>query len=57
MIRAVASKASRIIVPECNAGKICNEVQRVVRQDVESMPKLGGAMHIPSEILDAIKRS
>jgi len=57
MIRQQVGTASRVIVPECNAGKICNEVQRVVNVPVESMPKFGGAMHVPAEILDAIKRS
>lgn len=56
-IREMAGRASRVIVPECNAGKICNEVQRLTCVRVESMPKFGGAMHVPSEILDAIARS
>ena len=57
MIRRVTGNASRIVVPECNAGKICNEVQRVVNVAVESLPKFGGAMHLPAEIFDAIERS
>ena len=57
MVRETTANARRVIVPECNAGKICNEVQRVVDAHVESMPKFGGAMHVPSEILDAITRS
>jgi len=57
MIRNETRSATRVIVPECNAGKICNEVQRVVSVQVESMPKFGGAMHVPSEIFEAIKRS
>ncbi len=57
MIREETNKAVRILVPECNAGKICNEVQRVVNIEVESLPKFGGAMHVPAEILSAIERS
>jgi len=55
-IERVARQAKRIIVPEMNMGKMCREVERVVagRAEVISLPKLGGEVHTPSEILKAI---
>jgi 2-oxoglutarate ferredoxin oxidoreductase subunit alpha len=46
----------RILVPEMNMGKICREVERAVagRAEVVSLPKLGGEMHEPAEILEAL---
>jgi len=52
----VGRQARRIIVPEMNMGKIFREVKRVVagRAEVISLPKLGGEVHTPAEILKAI---
>jgi hypothetical protein len=38
-------------------GKINRELERVCRREVEvvSLPKLGGAIHTPGEILAALK--
>jgi 2-oxoglutarate ferredoxin oxidoreductase subunit alpha len=57
VIDRLARQARRIIVPEMNRGKIYREVQRVVacRAEVISLPKLGGEVHTPSEILAAIR--
>ncbi|NLD20039.1 MAG: 2-oxoacid:acceptor oxidoreductase subunit alpha [Clostridiales bacterium] len=44
-----------VIVPEMNVGKYCNEVARVLRDKIViNMPKCGGDIHTPSEILDKI---
>ncbi|MCQ4636662.1 2-oxoacid:acceptor oxidoreductase subunit alpha [Anaerovorax odorimutans] len=44
-----------IIVPEMNVGKYCREVERVLKdKKVISMPKSGGDIHTPHEILDEI---
>lgn len=43
------------IVPEMNSGKICREIQYATCRPVRSLPKLGGVMHTPLEILNAIK--
>jgi 2-oxoglutarate ferredoxin oxidoreductase subunit alpha len=53
VIERVARQAERIIVPEMNMGKIFREVERVVgnRAEVVSLPKLGGEVHTPAEIL------
>jgi 2-oxoglutarate ferredoxin oxidoreductase subunit alpha len=56
VIDHVGRLAKRIIVPEMNVGKIYREVERVVagRAEVISLPKLGGEVHTPSEILRSI---
>jgi 2-oxoglutarate ferredoxin oxidoreductase subunit alpha len=52
----IAAQARRVIVPEMNVGKICREVERIAagRAEVISLPKLGGEVHTPAEILKAI---
>jgi 2-oxoglutarate ferredoxin oxidoreductase subunit alpha len=56
VIERVARQAKRIIVPEMNMGKIFREVKRVVggRTEVVSLPKLGGEVHTPMEILKSM---
>jgi 2-oxoglutarate/2-oxoacid ferredoxin oxidoreductase subunit alpha len=56
-IARIASTARRILVPEMNVGKIVREVERAARGrcEVVSLPKLGGALHTPAEILAAIQ--
>lgn len=56
-IKRAISKARRIIVPEMNIGKICREVERLAAegQNVISLSKMGGVLHRPGEIIDAIK--
>jgi 2-oxoglutarate ferredoxin oxidoreductase subunit alpha len=53
IIDRVGRQAKRIIVPEMNIGKIFREVGRVVagKAEVISLPKLGGEVHTPSEIM------
>ncbi len=56
VVDRIARRVRRIIIPEMNRGKICREVERVVagRAEVLPLPKLGGEVHTPSEILKAI---
>jgi len=56
-LKRVIRQANRILVPEMNIGKICREVQRINddRREIVSLPKLGGNLHTPDEILDVIK--
>jgi len=56
-IKAAIQKAERIIVPEMNIGKICREVERLATdgQQVISLSRMGGALHRPDEIIEAIK--
>lgn len=54
-LKKVAEQAKLIIVPEMNMGKYCREVERVLKDKVVvSMPKCGGDIHTPQEILDRI---
>lgn len=57
-IAGLARNARTIIVPELNIGRVVNEVKRVVegQAEVVSMPKLGGLLHTPGEILAEIER-
>jgi 2-oxoglutarate ferredoxin oxidoreductase subunit alpha len=56
-LQKLLSGVRRLVVPEMNVGKINRELERVCRREVEvvSLPKLGGAIHTPGEILAALK--
>ena len=57
MLRNAAKNATRVIVVEMNLGQIFYEVQRVLRDHkVENLPKIGGEMHKPDEILEKIEK-
>lgn len=43
------------IVPELNMGKICKELEHSILKKVISMPKVGGELHSPMEILQKIE--
>jgi len=50
------TNVSRIIVPEMNIGKVCKEVERLCPGvEVISLAKMGGELHTPTEILDAVE--
>jgi 2-oxoglutarate ferredoxin oxidoreductase subunit alpha len=51
-------KARKVIVPEMNIGKISREIERLggCDQEISSLPKLGGFLHTPLEILEAINQ-
>ncbi len=58
-LRKVARKASRIIVPEMNAGKVVKEVERVVYSSCDSCEVISVATHRridPFTILEAVER-
>lgn len=57
VIDELCLRVKKIVFPEMNMGKIVREVERVAagRAEVISLPKLGGEMHTPSEILKAIR--
>lgn len=51
----LAANVDIVIVPEMNVGKYCREVERALcGKRVVSMPKSGGDIHTPREILDRI---
>jgi len=55
-IRALPDQIHTLIVPELNVGRIIHEVEHATadRKEVISLPKLGGLLHTPGEILEAI---
>jgi len=57
LIEETASQVKTIVVPEMNMGKIVREVERASKGQagVISVPKVGGVLHHPEEILAAIK--
>ncbi|UCE39523.1 MAG: 2-oxoacid:acceptor oxidoreductase subunit alpha [Thermoplasmata archaeon] len=56
-IQAMAKKVDSIFVPEMNLGQINHPIAEFCRGecDVVSIPKTGGEMHSPSEIVDSVK--
>ena len=55
LLRQAAENVHTVIVPEMNVGKYCREVERALtHQKVISMPKCGGNIHPPRELLDKI---
>jgi 2-oxoglutarate ferredoxin oxidoreductase subunit alpha len=57
-VAALSETARLLIVPELNMGQIVHEVSRVTagRTRITSLPKLGGLLHTPREILEEIER-
>jgi 2-oxoglutarate ferredoxin oxidoreductase subunit alpha len=56
-VRRIGKAVKRIIVPEMNLGQIFYKVREAVGHDVEvvKLPKIGGIMHSPQEIAEALK--
>jgi len=46
--------AQRFLVPELNFGQMAREIERYVNVPVVSIPKLGGDLHLPSELTAAL---
>jgi len=57
-IRDLPEQVHTLIVPELNVGRVVHEVEHATagRKEVLSLPKLGGLLHTPGEILEAIER-
>ena len=49
--------ARRFLVPEMNFGQIAREIERHVRVPVVSIPKLGGDLHLPEELVAVLEAS
>jgi len=47
--------AQRFLVPEMNLGQIAREIERHVDVPVQSIPKLGGELHTPPELIAALE--
>ncbi len=58
-VKRIASKIKAFIVPEINCGQIALEVERCAGGKTETilLPHMGGGVHRPESILDAIKRA
>lgn len=55
LLRQATEHVQMVIVPEMNVGKYCREVERVLSdKKVIPMPKCGGNIHTPKELLDEI---
>lgn len=59
VIKSAAEGAKKIVVVEMNLGQIVHEVERVAcgSAEVELLPKIGGEIPLPGEILKKIKSS
>jgi 2-oxoglutarate ferredoxin oxidoreductase subunit alpha len=57
-MRDLPEQVHTLIVPELNIGRVVHEVEHATagRREVLSLPKLGGLLHTPGEILEAIER-
>jgi 2-oxoglutarate ferredoxin oxidoreductase subunit alpha len=56
-VQRLAGKCRYVFVPEMNIGKYCREVERSLKNSrVVSLPKLGGEIHSPAELLEMIAR-
>jgi 2-oxoglutarate ferredoxin oxidoreductase subunit alpha len=47
--------ARRFLVPELNLGQITREIERHVKVPVKSIPKLGGELHTPAELVAVLE--
>jgi len=47
--------ARHFLVPEMNLGQIAREIERHMKVPVTSLPKLGGELHTPAELLAALE--
>lgn len=55
VLRSVMENVELVIVPEMNVGKYVREIERTLKdKKVVSMPKCGGDIHTPKELLDEI---
>ena len=48
-------KARHFLVPEMNLGQIAREIERHTKLPVTSLPKLGGELHTPADLLAALE--
>ena len=54
-LQKLTENVELVIVPEMNMGKYCKEVERALKNKrVISMPKIGGEIHTPHEMLDRV---
>jgi 2-oxoglutarate ferredoxin oxidoreductase subunit alpha len=58
-IRQLAGKVKAFVVPELNMGQMVLEVERCAHGEarVVPVPHPGGEIHLPADILDAIRNA
>lgn len=58
-MRALSTRVRGFVVPEINLGQMVREVERcaVDRCGVLAVPRAGGEIHDPEEIVDAVIRT
>jgi 2-oxoglutarate ferredoxin oxidoreductase subunit alpha len=56
-IETLSKKVDTIFVPEMNLGQVCHPIKEYSNGECEvvSIPKIGGEMHSPKEIVDTVK--
>jgi len=52
---AAFTNAERFIVPELNLGQLAREIERHVDVPVQCLPKLGGELHAPRELIATVE--
>jgi 2-oxoglutarate ferredoxin oxidoreductase subunit alpha len=57
VVRRVGQSARKILVPEMNLGQLFHKVREAVGHGTEVLksPKIGGVMHSPLDIIEALK--
>jgi 2-oxoglutarate ferredoxin oxidoreductase subunit alpha len=57
LLRRLGERVKRILVPEMNLGQILHKVKEAVGHDTEvaRLPRIGGVMHSPQDIIEALK--
>jgi 2-oxoglutarate ferredoxin oxidoreductase subunit alpha len=56
-VRRVGEQVKKILVPEMNLGQLFHKVREAVGHDTEvnKLPRIGGVMHSPQDIIEALK--
>lgn len=55
LLADLARPGVTFVVPEMNMGKLCREVRAATGAKVLSLPKVGGEMHTPADILKGLR--
>lgn len=57
LVAQVAARVKALLVPEMNMGQMVHPIKEAVagRCAVRSLPKIGGALHTPAELLEALE--
>ena len=57
-VEELSNRVKALVVPEMNLGQVVREVERAAKETpVHFLPKIGGELHSPSEILEVVRRA